>query len=74
MEFSDLILKILGNLVVLILVIRLVFAWLRRGYGEFVSEILVAVVIFGFVNFPDTAVSILSWIWQHTIASWFSGE
>lgn len=74
MEFSDLILKILGNLVVLILVIRLFFAWLRRGYGELITEIIVAVIIFGFVNFPDTAVSILGWIWQHTIAEWFSGK
>lgn len=74
MEFSDLILKIIGNLFVVILVVRLVFAWLKRAYGEMISEIVVAIVIFGFVNFPDQSVQMLGWIWQHTIASWFSGK
>ncbi len=70
--FQQLILSIIGNLFVLILVIRLVTCWLRKGYGEMITEIVVAVVLFGFVNFPDQSVQILGWIWKHTIAEWFA--
>ncbi|MBE3077397.1 TcpD family membrane protein [Clavibacter michiganensis] len=72
MTFQQLILSIIGNLFVLILVIRLVTCWLRKGYGEMITEIVVAVVLFGFVNFPDQSVQILGWIWKHTIAEWFA--
>jgi hypothetical protein len=74
MEFSDVVLKVIGNLVVLVLAIRLFLAWLRKGYAEMVTEILAAVVIFGFINFPDQAVAIFTWVWNHTMVPWFSGK
>ncbi|MBT1611891.1 MULTISPECIES: hypothetical protein [Curtobacterium] len=74
MDFSEVLLKVIGNLVVLVLVVRLFFAWLRRGYAEMISEIVAAIVIFGFINFPDQTVTIFTWVWQHTIVEWFSGK
>jgi hypothetical protein len=74
MDFSEVIFKILGNLLVLVLGVRLFMAWLRRGYSEMVTEIVAAVVIFGFINFPDQTTAIFTWVWNHTVVPWFSGK
>jgi len=72
--FQQLILSIIGNLVVLALVVRLFMAWMRKGYGEMISEIIAAVILFGFINFPDQSVAILGWLWKHSIAEWFADK
>jgi hypothetical protein len=72
--FQQLILSIIGNLVVLALVVRLFMAWMRKGYGEMISEIIAAVILFGFINFPDQSTQILGWLWKHTIAEWFADK
>jgi TctA family transporter len=71
MGFEELILKILGNLFLLILAIRMVVAYLKKDYGEMIAEICVAVVIVGFVYFTDQTVGILKGIWNATIGNWF---
>lgn len=74
MDFSEVVFKTIGNLVLLVLVVRLFFAWLRKGYAEMISEIIAAIVIFGFIWFPDQTVEIFKWIWLHTLGVWFSGK
>jgi len=73
-SFQQLVLTIVGNVFVAALVIRLFMAWMRKGYGEMITEIVVAVVLFGFINFPDQSVAILGWLWKHTIAEWFADK
>ncbi|PPF85241.1 hypothetical protein C5C03_15065 [Clavibacter michiganensis] len=74
MTFQQLFLQIVGNIFVLIIVARLITCWLRKAYGEMITEIIVAVILFGFINFPDQSVQILGWIWKHTIAEWFADK
>jgi len=71
MSFEELILKILGNIFLLVLAIRMFVAYLRKDFGEMVGEIVVAVVIVGFIYFTDQTVGILKGIWNATIGNWF---
>ncbi|WIE70346.1 hypothetical protein [Curtobacterium sp. MCLR17_054] len=71
MSFEELILKILGNIFLLVLAIRMFVAYLRKDFGEMVGELVVAVVIVGFIYFTDQTVGILKGIWNATIGNWF---
>lgn len=58
------ILLVVGNAFIVVLAVRAFGHWAKREYGEFVGLIVSAVLVAGFVYFPDEAVNLLKNMWN----------
>lgn len=61
-DFSGLqntVVQVVASVIIIVLVVRLVGAYIRRGWGEMVAEVAFVLVIGWFVWFPDSAESAL---------------
>ncbi len=61
--FKDWIIAIMGNIFIVILVVRSVGYYLRKEWGELVGHLIVAVVVAAIVYFPDSFVTFLKGLW-----------
>lgn len=57
--FTNVVLKLVGSIVLIILIVRLVNAYGKRQWGELVTEILAFIVIGFVVYFPQQALALL---------------
>lgn len=63
------ILLILGNIFIVLLAVRAVGAWARKEWGELVALVVGAVLVAGFIYFPDQIVTLLKAIWSQLTGS-----
>lgn len=63
-DLKDWVLLLAGNIFVVILAVRSVGYFAKREWGEFTGMIIAAVLVAGFVYFPDQAISVLKQVWQ----------
>ena len=57
-------LLLVGNVFLVVLAVRAVGSWMKKEWGEFVALIVGAVVVVGFVYFPDQTILLLQNIWK----------
>lgn len=53
------VIAVVGSLIIIVLVVRVAMAWMRRSWGEIVAEIAMVLVIGWFCWFPTSAVTTL---------------
>jgi hypothetical protein len=70
-DLSGLILKIVGNLFLIVLVIRAFQHYLKKEWGELWGHIAVSVILIGFIYFTDQVMTILKSIWT-MVEGWFA--
>jgi len=63
------ILLILGNVFIVLLAVRAVGAWARKEWGELVALVVGAVVVAGFIYFPDQIVNLLKTVYTQLTGS-----
>jgi hypothetical protein len=62
-DLKDLVLLLAGNFFAMILTVRAVGHFARRDWGEFTAMIIAAIVVVGFVYFPDQSIGALKSVW-----------
>lgn len=68
---GELILKIVGNIFLIILVIRALGHYSKKEWGELIGHLVVSVILVGFIYFTSQTLGILKGIWT-MVAAWFS--
>lgn len=63
------VLQIAGNILIVAFVVRSLGAFLKNERGEFLSLFAAAVLVAGWIWFPDASVALLKAIWQKAISS-----
>lgn len=58
------VLAIVGNIFIIILVVRSVSYYAKAAWGELATNLAAAVVLVGMVYFPNDVISILKTVWQ----------
>lgn len=74
MEFQELALKIVGNIFTVVFLVRALGAYIKKDWGDMISQIVFAVVLVGFIYFTDQAIGVLKFLWNITAGSWFGAE
>lgn len=62
--FKDWVIAIIGNVFMIILVVRSVGYYMKREWGELIGHLLVAVVVASIVYFPDQFIGLLQGVWN----------
>ncbi|MBF6050153.1 hypothetical protein GO001_34125 [Streptomyces sp. NRRL B-1677] len=63
------VLVVAGNLFIAVLAARLVGCFMKKDWGEMITMFAAAVLVVGFVYFPDQTVELLKTIWQTVVGS-----
>ncbi|GAB3611552.1 hypothetical protein GCM10027414_36780 [Humibacter ginsengiterrae] len=71
MSFEQLALSIIGNIFLVVLVIRAFGAYLKKEWGDLITELVFAVILAGFIYFTDQMLAVLKFLWNITIGAWF---
>ena len=58
------ILAIVGNLFIVLLVVRAVSHYARQEWGQLLTSLAFAIVLVGMIYFPDQVISILKTVWS----------
>ena len=74
MSFDELALKIVGNIFIVVLVVRAFGAYLKKEWGDLVTELVFAVILAGFIYFTDQSIGILKLLWNATLGAWFNAQ
>lgn len=61
---KDWALAIIGNLFIVILVVRAVSHYAKAEWGALMTSVAAAIVLVGFIYFPDQVISILKTAWD----------
>lgn len=72
MSFEEMALKIIGNIFLVVLVVRAFGAYFKKEWGDLATEVVFAVVLVGFIYFTDQSLGILKWLWNATLGAWFN--
>lgn len=57
------VLAIVGNLFIVVLVVRMVSHYAKAEWGALMTSLAAAIVLVGFIYFPDDVISILKTAW-----------
>lgn len=68
-DLRDWILLVAGNIFIIVLAARSVGHFAKREFGEMIGMCVAAVVVAGFVYFPDESIDFLTDIWQTFLGS-----
>ena len=71
MSSEQLALSIIGNIFLVVLVIRAFGAYLKKEWGDLITELVFAVILAGFIYFTDQMLAVLKFLWNITIGAWF---
>lgn len=71
MDIGQLVIKIVGNLFIIVLVVRAFSAYAKKAWGELITEIVVAIVLICFIYLTDQTIAILKWI-AGGVIGWFN--
>ena len=71
MDFKTLVLTIVGNIFIVVFVIRAFGAYMQKERGEMIQEVIYATVFVGFIYFTDQVIGILKVLWNLTFGTWF---
>ncbi|MEU8550965.1 hypothetical protein AB0C81_28975 [Streptomyces roseoverticillatus] len=63
------VLVVAGNLFIAVLAARMVGSFMKKDWGGMITMCAAAVLVVGFVWFPDATVELLKGIWQKVIGS-----
>lgn len=74
MTFEELALKIIGNIFLVVLVVRAFGAYLKKEWGDLITELIFAVILAGFIYFTDQMINVLKFLWNLTIGAWFGAQ
>ncbi|PRZ39670.1 hypothetical protein CLV47_11834 [Antricoccus suffuscus] len=58
-SLKNLVIKVLGTVLIIILLVRIMNAYAKRQWGEIVAEVIGVIVVGFFVWTPDTAIGLL---------------
>lgn len=58
------ILVVLGNVFIAIAAVRFFGCWVKKDYGEMITMAVAAVLLVGFIWFPDPTITIFKGIWN----------
>lgn len=62
--FKDWVIAILGNIFIVVMVVRSVGHYTKREWGELVGNLAFAVVVAAIVYFPNQFISLLKGVWN----------
>lgn len=62
--FKDWVIAILGNVFIIVMVVRAVGHYTKREWGELIGNLVMAVVVAAMVYFPDQFINILKGAWN----------
>lgn len=71
MSFEELVLKILGNVFMVIAAVRAIGYYVKKEWGEMIGHIIFSVVLAGFIYFTDQMLGIFKFLWNVTLGAWF---
>lgn len=74
MSFEQLALSVVGNIFLVVLVVRAFGAYLKKEWGDLITELVFAVVLAGFIYFTDSMLAVLKLLWNLTIGAWFGAQ
>jgi len=74
MEFQELALKVVGNVFTVVFIVRALGAYIKKDWGDMISQIVFAMVLVGFIYFTDQSIGILKFLWNITLGSWLKLE
>lgn len=63
-QFTGWILAILGNIFIVILVIRCFGDWIRKDWGALVGDLVMGIIIAALVYFPTQFIGLLKGAWK----------
>jgi hypothetical protein len=63
------ILVVLGNLFIAVAAIRFFGCWVKKDYGEMITLFVAAVLLVGFIWFPDSTIGVFKGIWSKVSGS-----
>lgn len=62
--FKDWVIAILGNVFMIVLVVRSVGYYMKREWGELIGHLVIAVIVAAIVYFPDQFIGLLQGVWN----------
>lgn len=71
MSFEEMALKVIGNIFLVVFVVRGFGAYLKKEWGDLAAEIVFAIILVGLIYFTDGSIAILKWLWNATLGTWF---
>lgn len=74
MSFEELVLKILGNIFMVIAAVRAIGYYVKKEWGEMIGHVIFSVVLAGFIYFTDQTLGIFKFLWNVTFGAWFGSQ
>lgn len=63
-DFKAMALIVIGNVFIVVLAVRAFGSWMKQQWGELIATVVGAILVAGFVYFPDQAIGLLQNLWK----------